>query len=181
MKRTPVKKLTTRLMAAAAMAWIAVATAATAEAQRVLDSTPVLPIKDAVETLTKRWGQEGYSLVKEYYDNLEDASIKNTKKKKNMNAKTQFKVSFDTTPGREYVFAATASDGAADLALSLRDSQGAYSSADTRNIGDAFLRPPYISYPAQPSPTKIELTVTLVRGTRNYAVPVAILVYSRLK
>lgn len=171
------KQLTQRIASSAAlpMALVVLFSGASgAHAQGVLDSTPVLPIKDAVETLTKRWAQEGYSLVKEYYDNLEESRLR-------VNAKTQFKISFDTTPGREYIFAVTASNGATDLAVSLSDSQGAYSTADTRNIGNAFLRPPFISYPAHQAPTKVEVTVELVRGTRNYAVPVAILVYSRLK
>ncbi len=166
-------KLTTRLPLVIMLTTVA-GTFVSLAAQAILDSTPVLPIKDAVETVSKRWAQEGFTLVKDFYDNLEDARLR-------VGAKTSFKVVFDTTPGREYVFAVTASNGATDLALSISDSEGAYSTADTRNIGNAYLRPPFISYPAHQAPTKVELAVELVRGTRNYAVPVAILVDSRMK
>lgn len=137
-------------------------------------TTPIYSLNKHIEEITQRWKQNNYMLTHEFRHNLESPQWP-------AGGASSYTMSYDTQPGREYLFVFTAADGATDLALSLRDSEGGYFTADTRNMGNAFLHPPYIVYPGSATPTKIELRAEIVKGNRCYAVPVAVVVYSRLK
>lgn len=143
--------------------------------KRCIDvGVPTYSLNKHIEEISQRWKQNNYLFVHEFRHNLESPQWP-------AGGSPFFTMSYDTQPGREYLFVFTAADGANDLALSLRDSEGSYFAADTRNIGNAFLHPPYIVYPGGPAPAKVELRAEIVKGNRCYAVPVAVVVYSRLK